>query len=190
MTGLDRRDAVAALLAERGDLLVVTGLGSPAYDACAAGDHPRTYYLWAAMGGAVPMGLGLALARPEDPVLVLTGDGELLMGLGALATAGAKRPANLSIVVLDNRRYGETGMQESHTARGIDLVGVADACRFAWTQRVSTMDDVHALAPRLQARSGLGLALLEVQADDPPRVLPTRDGHWLKRRMREALGVA
>lgn len=187
---MDRRAAVAQLLAERRDLAVVTGLGSPAYDACAAGDHPRTYYLWGAMGGAVPMGLGLALAMPETPVLVLTGDGELLMGLGALATAAAKAPANLTVAALDNRRYGETGMQPSHTANGVDLEGVAKACGFAWTATASRLEAVDAVRGKLEARAGLGFVNLLVEADDPARVLPPRDGVWLKHRVRAALGVA
>ena len=106
-----------ALLAERDDLVVVTGLGSPSYDTMAAGDHDLNYYLWGAMGSAATVGLGLALAQPQRPVLVITGDGEQLMGLGALATIGVQRPANLTIAVLDNERYAETGMQHSHTAR-------------------------------------------------------------------------
>ena len=83
---LDRREVVAALLAGRNDLLVVTGLGSAAYDVMAAGDHDNNYYLWAAMGSAVMTGLGLAKAQPDRSVLVVTGDGETLMGFGALAT--------------------------------------------------------------------------------------------------------
>ena len=125
---LERRDFVRRLLAERGDLLVVTGLGSPTYDVAAAGDHALNFYLWGAMGGAAMIGLGLALARPDRPVAVITGDGEMLMGLGSLATIAVKRPKNLSIVVLDNRRYGETGMQASHTEAGVDLVAMARAC--------------------------------------------------------------
>ena len=116
---------------DRGDLAVVCGLGSPTYDVAAAGDHPLNFYLWGAMGGAAMIGLGLALARPDRRVAVLTGDGEALMGLGSLATIGVKQPANLAIVVLDNQHYGETGMQPSHTMAGIDLVGVARACKFA-----------------------------------------------------------
>ena len=115
---LERRAVVRTLLAERDDLVVVTGLGSPSYDTMAAGDHDLNYYLWGAMGSAATVGLGLALAQPRRPVLVITGDGEQLMGLGALATIGVQRPANLTIAVLDNERYAETGMQHSHTARG------------------------------------------------------------------------
>ncbi len=107
---LDRRAFVRELLADRGSLLVVTGLGSPTYDAAACGDHPLNFYLWGAMGSAAMIGLGLALAQPARRVLVLTGDGEALMGMGSLATIGVKQPRNLAIVVLDNQHYGETGM--------------------------------------------------------------------------------
>src|SRR3954468_24447433 len=102
---LARRDAVAALLEDRGDMLVVTGLGSPTYDVHAAGDHDGNYYLWGAMGGAALIGLGLAQARPDRSVLVITGDGEQLMGLGGLATIGIARPKNLVIAVLDNGHF-------------------------------------------------------------------------------------
>ena len=122
---LDRRDFVRRLLVDRGDLLVVSGLGSATYDVAAAGDHPLNFYLWGAMGGTAMIGLGLALAQPDRRVAVITGDGEMLMGLGSLATIGVKQPANLAIVVLDNAHYGETGMQASHTHAGIDLVAMA-----------------------------------------------------------------
>src|SRR5262245_61481853 len=123
---LDRRQAVAALLEARGDALVVSGLGSTTYDVHAAGDHPANFYLWGAMGGAAMIGLGLALAQPARRVLVITGDGEQLMGLGALATIGsAAKPANLGIAVIDNGSYAETGMQRSHTGYGADLCAVA-----------------------------------------------------------------
>src|SRR5688572_13034202 len=116
---LDRRAVVQSLLERRGDTLVVTGLGSSCYDA-GVHDHPNTFYLWGAMGGAAMIGLGLALAQPSRRVLVITGDGEMLMGLGSLATIGVRKPANLSIVVIDNELYAETGMQPTHTAKGVD----------------------------------------------------------------------
>src|SRR5207245_1177345 len=105
----------------RGALLVGAGRGSAAWDCTAAGDHPLTFPLWGAMGSACMMGLGLALAQPKRRVLVVTGDGEMLMGLGSLATVGVQRPANLAVVVLDNERYGETGLQKTHTGDGRDL---------------------------------------------------------------------
>src|SRR6266436_5038477 len=125
---LDRRAAIRILLADRGDLLVVTGLGSTSWDAASVGDNDRNFYLWGAMGAAAMVGLGLAIARPDRRVLVVTGDGEMLMGLGALATIGVERPPNLALVVFDNGHYGETGMQASHTNAGVSLCGVARAC--------------------------------------------------------------
>src|SRR5271165_3499171 len=122
---LDRRQCVARLLRDRGDLLVVSGLGSATYDVAAAGDHPLNFYLWGAMGGTAMIGLGLALARPDRRIAVITGDGDMLMGLGSLATIGVKQPRNLVIVVLDNARYGETGMQPSATDAGVDFAAMA-----------------------------------------------------------------
>ena len=184
---LDRREVVKTLLADRGGLLVVAGLGAPAWDATAAGDHPLTFPLWGGMGGAAMMGLGLALAQPQRRVLVLTGDGELLMGLASLATIGVERPTNLSIVVLDNERYGETGMQESHTAHGVDLAAAAKACGFAVTSIVTSMEQVATLRTDLHAAQGPLLAQVKVAPDKLPLVLPPRDGTHLKNRFREAL---
>ena len=134
---LDRRQVVEAILAKRGDALVVSGLGSSSYD-CGVHDSPNTFYLWGAMGGAAMIGLGLALAQPRRRVLAVTGDGEMLMGLGSLATIGVQKTANLSIVVLDNELYAETGMQTTHTAAGVDLSGIAKAACFALTDTVRT----------------------------------------------------
>jgi len=186
---LERRAAVADLLRERGDLLVVSGLGSPTYDVAAAGDHPRNFYLWGAMGGAAMIGLGLALAQPALPVMVITGDGEQLMGMGALATIGARAPRNLAIVVLDNRLYGETGMQVSHTGQGTDLAGVAAACGFAWTERIDEAAALAGLRARIHRCEGTGLAVLRIAQSEPPRVMPSRDGVEIKNRFRRSLGL-
>ncbi len=187
--GLDRRAVVAALLADRGDLLVVSGLGSTTWDVAAAGDHPRNFYLWGAMGGAAMIGLGLALARPKESVVVITGDGEQLMGLGGLATIGVHNPANLAVVVIDNRRYGETGMQLTHTAHGVDLPAIATAAGFRWAEAVNDMAGVRDLAKRIKSQEGAGFASLQVSTVDHDRVLPPRDGVYLKTRLREALGL-
>ncbi len=187
---LDRRAVVAELLRDRGELAVVTGLGSPSYDVMAAGDHQLNYYLWAAMGSAATVGLGLATAQPNRPVLVVTGDGEQMMGVGALATIALRRPANLGIIVLDNGHFGETGMQPSHAGQGVELARVAAACGFPHSQVVTAMDDLPALRGRIQARSGLFLATIKIRAENPPRALPPRDGVYIKNRFREALGFA
>ncbi len=187
---VDRRAFVAALLGACPEALIIAGLGSPAYDAFAAGDRDATYYLWGAMGGAAAMGLGLALAQPARSVLVLTGDGEQLMGLGALATLGVQRPRNLSVVVLDNGHFGETGMQKSHTGHGVSLVKTALACGLDWAEDVTAMDAVPSLAHRIAARDGCGLAQVRVQAENLARALPMRDGVQLKNRFRATLGLA
>jgi thiamine pyrophosphate-dependent acetolactate synthase large subunit-like protein len=184
---LDRRAFVSELLRDRDNLLVVTGLGSPTYDAAACGDHPLNFYLWGAMGSAAMVGLGLALAQPSRRVLVLTGDGEALMGMGSLATIGVKQPANLVVVVLDNQHYGETGMQPSHTRAGIDLAAVAKGCRFADALHVSNLGDAGRI--RDLAHNGHGPILVQarISSDPTPRVLPTRDGHAIKLRFMEAV---
>src|SRR6187551_157053 len=129
---LERRAAMAALVKDRDDgLLVVPGLGSTTWDLAAAGDDPRNFYLWGAMGGAAMIGLGLALAQPDRRVAVITGDGEMLMGLGSLATIGVQRPGNLAVIVFDNGLYGETGGQPSHTQRGVDLTAIARGAGFS-----------------------------------------------------------
>lgn len=184
---LRRREVVASLLAERGNLLVVTGLGSPTYDCAAAGDHPLNFYLWGAMGSAVAVGLGLALAQPRRRVLVITGDGELLMGLGGLATAAVMRPANLAVAVMDNERYGETGMQATHTAAGVDLAGVASAVGFPSIATVSAVPALAGAVRTLREAPGPALVVFKVVADRDPLVLPPRDGAYLKHRFREAL---
>ncbi|MDO8874633.1 MAG: thiamine pyrophosphate-dependent enzyme [Pseudolabrys sp.] len=188
---LERRAAMAALLADRkDDLLVVPGLGSTCWDLAAAGDNDRNFYLWGAMGGAAMIGLGLALAQPDRRVLVVTGDGEMLMGMGALATIGIKQPKNLAVVVFDNGHYGETGMQPSHTYEGgVDLLGVARACGIATCLDVADEAALADLATQLTALSGPLFARLAIAIADPPRVLPERDGAVLKARFRAAIGV-
>jgi thiamine pyrophosphate-dependent acetolactate synthase large subunit-like protein len=185
---LERRALVAHLLRERSDLLVVPGLGSCTWDVAAAGDHPLNFYMWGAMGGTAMIGLGLALARPDRRVAVITGDGDLLMGLGSLATIGVQQPKNLAIVVLDNRHYGETGMQASHTDAGIDLVKIAEGCRFPIAYTMSEMADADRLRTLLHSGKGPILVQARISPEDTPRVLPTNDGHAIKFRFMQALG--
>jgi thiamine pyrophosphate-dependent acetolactate synthase large subunit-like protein len=184
---LDRRAFVKELLADRGNLLVVSGLGSATYDTAAAGDHPLNFYLWGAMGGTAMIGLGLALAQPDRRVLVLTGDGDMLMGIGSLATIGVKQPKNLAIVVLDNAHYGETGMQPSATKSGIDLVATALACRFKQARAISRIEDAAGVRKLLHTAEGPILVSARIKEEDVPRVLPVRDGHVIKQRFVEAM---
>jgi thiamine pyrophosphate-dependent acetolactate synthase large subunit-like protein len=186
---LDRRAVVARLLRERDGLLVVTGLGSPSYDVHAAGDRDDNFYLWGAMGSAALVGLGLAQATPRRTVVVITGDGEQLMGLGGLATIAIAAPRNLVILVLDNGHYGETGMQRSHTGLGLDLAAIARAAGFAEAVTLTDVAGVDAVAERLEVpATGPRLYVVKIKAENVPRSLPPRDGVHLKHRLRAHLG--
>ena len=186
---IDRRAFVAALVKACPDALVVPGLGSANYDLFAAGDRPNNFYMWGAMGAAAGIGLGLALAQPNHQILVITGDGEQLMGLGMLATIGAQQPKNLTVVVLDNGHFGETGMQQSHTSLGTDLVAVAKACSIASGQHINALDEVQQIAQAVSSGKGPSLFQVKVKADEVPRALPTRDGVFIKNRFRAVLGL-
>jgi thiamine pyrophosphate-dependent acetolactate synthase large subunit-like protein len=176
---------VKELLRERKDLLVIAGLGSTSWDITAAGDADTSFPLWGAMGQAAMMGLGLALARPKRRVLVITGDGEMLMALGAFATIGVQQPANLTVVVIDNERYGETGMQHTHTAYGVDLAAVAAACKFK--HAITVTSDVGKVRELAYQTPGPNFAAVKVLDEKLPLVLPPQDGVLLKDRFRKAV---
>lgn len=183
---LDRREFVARILADRGGILVIAGLGTATFDVAACGDHALNFYIWSGMGCTAIVGLGLALARPDRRVVVITGDGDILMGLGSLATIGVKQPANLSIIVLDNGHYGATGMQASHTGAGIDLAGAATCCRFRQVLTVSDLADATKVRAMLHTEKGPLFVRAVVMAVEQPRVIPSRDGYAIKRRFIEA----
>ncbi|MFT7598126.1 MAG: thiamine pyrophosphate-dependent acetolactate synthase large subunit-like protein [Acidimicrobiales bacterium] len=191
---LDRRKVTAALLADRGDLLVIAGLGAPNWDVTAVGDNDLNFPLWGAMGGAAMTGLGVALAQPDRRVLVITGDGEALMGLTALSTIGANAPGNLAIAVLDNERYGETGMQVTNTSTvdspGTDLAAVALACGFVAAVTASADADMGGAVELMRSTPGPTMAVFKISADVPPQVVPSRDGPYLVQRFRSALGIS
>ncbi len=187
---LERRKVVARLVRDRKELVVVTSLGSPTYDLADAGDHERNFYLWGAMGGAGVIGLGLAIAKPEIPVMVVVGDGEMLMGMGNFATIALQAPKNLTIVVLDNELYGETGSQTSHTSAGADLGTIASGSGIKNVLRVNTQAEVEELAVRVNSvGDGPTVAIVKIAAGDDKRVLPSRDGVWLKTRVQASLGT-
>jgi len=186
---LDRRAVVAELLRDRKGAFAIGGLGASTYDIAAAGDHDRNFYLWGGMGGAVMIGLGLALAQPTLPVVVITGDGEMLMGMGSLATVALQQPKNLSIIVLDNEAYGETGGQASHTGGPADLVGVAKDCGIGDSRAISTMAEVEAFASSLQdVTAGPRFASAKIDGANLERVLSSRDGTYIVNRIRGSIG--
>lgn len=184
---LDRRKVVSRILKDRGDLLLVTGLGAPTWDVASVEDNPNNFYLWGGMGGAVLTGLGLALAQPKRRVLVITGDGEMLMGVGGLATVAVQKPSNLAICVVDNQRYGETGMQETHTAHGVDLSVMAAGAGFQTTSTVYNSAELNATIPLLYNQPGPVFVDVKITAMEQPMTLPPRDGPTLKHRFRENL---
>jgi len=184
---LHRRQVVRALLKDRNGMMVVGGLGAPAWDITDAGDEPTSFPMWGSMGGAAMVALGAALAQPKRKALVITGDGEMLMGIGALATIAVQQPANLSVVVLDNEHYGETGMQRTHTGFGVDLVKVAEGCGFKRTLRVNTEEDVVKLRDMIYNQEGPLFALVKIDAEKLPLVLPPREGSYIKNRFRIAV---
>ena len=186
---IERREGVRRILANRRDNLVICGLGSSTYDVFAAGDDERNFYLWGAMGGAVMIGLGLAIAQPDTKILVITGDGEALMGMGALASVAAQKPKNLSIFVLDNGHFGETGMQPSHTAQGVNLAEVASACGFNMTETIIDYGSLDTYSNLSRTVDGPLLAVVKITTDNPDRALPNLDGVYIKNRFRGSLGI-
>jgi len=184
---LHRREVVKTLLSNRKNLLVVAGLGSTSWDITAAGDSSLSFPTWGAMGQAAMIGLGLAVAQPTRRVLVITGDGEMLMGMGSLATIGVQQPPNLALVVIDNERYGETGGQPTHTAHGVDLAAVAKACGFKESRFIRKESEVETLRDMIHAANGPLFADIKVLDEKLPLVLPPNDGVVLKERFRRAL---
>jgi thiamine pyrophosphate-dependent acetolactate synthase large subunit-like protein len=191
MTGsIARRPLMAELLARRGDALIVSGLGSPTWDCSAAGDSPEFLYSWGGMGLAAPTALGLALAQPRRRVVCVTGDGEMLMGIGTLAVIADQAPGNLGVLVLDNEMFAETGRQRGLTSNRADLAAVAAGFGFAQTLTVRQQGPIDELAHILFEAPGPALAVVKVAVSDDPWSLPEKDGAVIAHRFRAALGLS
>lgn len=185
---LDRKMAVPAIVGDPSDLLIVCGLAGASKDiAHLTNDGDNIFTMAGAMGGATAMGLGLALSRPDKRVLVVTGDGELLMNVGTLATVGIMKPANLSILCVDNGHYGETGYQESHTQRGVDLETIAQGSAIPVTRTVTTQDQLAEAAQILRNSNASSFVLLRVSTEPPPVVKRSMDASERKSAFRRAL---
>ena len=174
---------------QRGDALIVGGLGASTWDLAAADLDDRKVYLWGGMGLACSIGLGLAVAQPKRRVLVVTGDGEMMMGVGSLATIAAAAPDNLAILVLDNQAFGETGKQSGLTAGPTDIARMAEGAGIASTMTLSHEGDLPALEALLYDRPGPTLAVAKVALTDDPLVLPTNNGALMAARFRTAIGL-
>src|SRR6266545_909749 len=185
---LERSEAVPKLIGRHEDFLLIAGLGGSARDVGAVtGDAAHVYSLGGAMGAPCMMGLGLALARPDKRVLVVTGDGDLLMNIGALATIAVIDPPNLAIVCVDNGHYGETGWQKSHTSLGVDLEKMAAGAGIKRTHTVAAEADIAAGARLIREGNGTAFVVLRVRPTEPPPFRRNFDPSLLRDRFRAAL---
>lgn len=185
---LDRREAVPELVGDHQDFLIVAGLAGTAKDMAAlTGDGANLYAMAGAMGAATMTGLGLALAQPERRVLVVTGDGELLMNVGSLATISVVNPANLSIVCVDNGHYGETGYQKSHTSLGVDLEKIAIGAGIKTTRTVTSREEIPDAAKLIRETNGTAFVCIRVKPTEPPSFRRLLDPAACRTRFRNAL---
>ena len=184
---MSRLEATRALSEWFGDDAVIASLGHPAYDLFTAGDRDANFYTWGCMGLASSIGLGLAMAQPDRRVIVLDGDGSLLMNLGSLATIGWVRPKNLVLIVWDNKLYGTTGGQDTATAHGADLGAAARAMSIGSVATVSTVDELTRAAVAADPRSGPHVIIAKV-GENAPSAKPTLDYVLIKQRFMAAMG--
>ena len=184
---LNRRNVISELLKERKDSLVVNGLGGTCWDVASLGDNDLNFYVWGGMGNACMIGLGLALSQPDKKVIVITGDGEMLMGIGSLATIALKQPKNLSIVVFDNELYGETGNQKTHTAYCTNLSKIAIGAGIINSSIILTQEDLLSLSSEIHQIKNLSFSVIKINQDQEEIVLPIREGAYIKSRFRGAL---
>lgn len=189
LTGaLDRRKAVPELVGDPQDFLIIAGLGGTARDtAQICGPYQNFYAFAGVMGGATMTGLGLALAQPKKRVLIITGDGDLLMNLGSLATVAVMNPPNLSILCVDNAHYWETGRQKTHTALGVDLAAIAAGAGIKKVRTVLKQSEIPDAASLLRQKQGVAFVLLKVKPTDPPKIRRSHDAAWTKHRFRQEL---
>ena len=167
---LDRRQALPELLPNPQDYLIIAGLAGSARDAAALTDDGANLFTMAgAMGAATSMGLGVAMAAPERKVAVITGDGELLMNIGSLATVATVAPENLTIICIDNGCHGETGGQSGHTSNKTDLELMAKGAGIASTMTIETESDLLKGAAFLNDAPGPRFLHLRV-TNGPPTV--------------------
>jgi len=166
---------------------VIASLGHPAYDLCAVADRPSNFYTWGSMGLASSIGLGLAMARPDRAVVVLDGDGSLLMNLGSLATIGWRQPARLVVVVWDNESYATTGGQDTATKHGADLEAAARALGITRTATIRSAGELASAVRRALAEAGPWVLVAKV-AESAPTVKPPLDCVFIKQRFMAAIG--
>ena len=166
---------------------VIASLGHPAYDLFAVGDRPANFYTWGSMGLASSIGLGLAMARHDLHVVVIDGDGSLLMNLGSLATIGWRRPERLIVIVWDNEAYATTGGQDTATKHGADLAAAAKAMGVTQAVTVRETRELGAALDRARHEPGPWMIVVKVQ-ESAPTGKPPLDCVFIKQRFMEAIG--
>ena len=184
---MTRLDATRSMTAWFGDRAVIASLGHPAYDLFAAGDRPANFYTWGSMGLASSIGLGLAMAQPDKRVVVLDGDGSLLMNLGSLATIGWVQPKNLVVIVWDNGVYGTTGGQDTATVHGTNLAGAATAMGISNVATAETIEGLARVLERVDVEPGPWVVVAKV-TENSPAVKPPLDCVYIKQRFMAAIG--
>ncbi len=186
MTRLEATRVLTTVLAQDPVTPIIASLGHPAYDLFAASDRPANFYTWGSMGLASSIGLGLAMARPDRRVVVLDGDGSLLMNLGSLATIGWTRTTNLVLIVWDNQSYATTGGQDTATAHGADLAGAALAMGIRQSVTVHAESELRDVFAKTTPENGPWMIVAKVE-ESPPSVKPPLDCTFIKHRFMAAL---
>jgi phosphonopyruvate decarboxylase len=189
MDSLDRKKAIPRLLGDTDRFLIISGLAGPAKDiGFLTKESPNTFLFGGAMGGALPTSLGLALARPKDTILCVSGDGDVLMSMGSLATIATMKPKNLIIICVDNSLYLETGGQKSHTGLGVDLDVVAQGCGFLRTKTITNEDELLQGATLVNNNfNGPTFILLKVDQTSPPQYSRNWNASQAKLKFRQNL---
>ena len=184
---LNRRYVISQILKDRKNSLIINGLGGTCWDVASLGDNELNFYVWGGMGNSCMIALGLALSQPKKKVIVVTGDGEMLMGIGSLATIAVKQPKNLSIVVFDNELYGETGKQKTHTGHCADLSAIALGAGIKNSSIIKTHEQLLLLSSNINVIKELTFSQIKINNEEGPLVLPIREGAYIKSRFRNAL---
>ena len=184
---LNRRYVISELLKQREDTLVVNGLGGTCWDIASFGHYVFIFYVWGGLRFACLIGLGLSFSKAKKKVIVITGDGEMLMGIGSLATIALKQPKNLSIVVFDNELYGETGSQKTHTAYSTNLSKIAIGSGIINSSIITTKEDLLLLCSKIHQIKNLSFSVIKINQEQEEIVLPIREGAYIKSRFRKAL---
>ena len=184
---LNRRYVITELLRNRKDNLIINGLGGTCWDVASLGDNNLNFYVWGGMGNACMIGLGLALSQPNKKIIVITGDGEMLMGIGSLITIAVKKPKNLSIVVFDNELYGETGNQKTHTAHGVNLSAIAKGSGIKNSKIIQNTTELKLLSSKINQINELSFTQIKINNELDETILPIREGPYIKARFRKTL---